>query len=136
MVAGTAAINRALSLSSGDFVTHLDDDDEYRPDRVEKLVAKIQQTRADLVFHPFLYETDEGDWLRNDAETFQAGRVTTSSILYHRAFRALAWDPHAYRYREPGDWNRLRKIKYLGARTVRLPELLLNHYKERNQAQA
>ncbi|HEX8240193.1 MAG TPA: glycosyltransferase family 2 protein [Allosphingosinicella sp.] len=134
MVAGTPAINRALSLASGDFVTHLDDDDEHLPDRIEKLVAMIQASRADLVFHPFLYETPDGAWLRNDAESFLVGRVTTSSILYHRTFRTLGWDPRAYRYREPGDWNRLRKIKYLGARAVRHPEALLKHYKERNQA--
>ena len=60
--------------------------------------------------------------------------MTTSAILYHRTFRTLGWDPNAYRYREPGDWNRLRKIKYLGARAVRHAEALLKHYKERNQA--
>ncbi|HEY0111891.1 MAG TPA: glycosyltransferase family 2 protein [Allosphingosinicella sp.] len=135
MVAGTAATNRALSLASGDFITHLDDDDEHSADRIEKLVATIQKTRTDLVYHPFVYETADGAWLRNEAEDFLVGRVTTSSILYHRTFKTLGWDPQAYRYREPGDWNRLRKIRYLGARTVRHPDLLLKHYKERNQTQ-
>src|SRR5262249_7768435 len=32
MVAGTPALNRGLDLARGDFVTHLDDDDEYHLD--------------------------------------------------------------------------------------------------------
>jgi len=60
-------------------------------------------------------------------------RVTSSSIFYHNWFRHLGWDPLAYRYREPGDWNRLRKFAFLGARSLRHPAVLLSHYRERNQ---
>jgi glycosyltransferase involved in cell wall biosynthesis len=132
MVAGTAAINHCLSLAQGDFVTHLDDDDEHSPDRVEKLVSCIREARTDLLYHPFRYETPEG-WHINKARRFGFGRATTSSIFYHRWFAGLRWDPLAYRYREPADWNRLRKIKYLGAHFARHPGIFLTHYRERNQ---
>jgi hypothetical protein len=126
-------MNHALSLATGDFITHLDDDDEHMPDRVEKLVRHIQQTRADIVFHPFWRETAPDTWSVNQAARFEYTRVTTSSIFYHRWFRAVPWDLEAYRYHEPGDWNRLRKFLYLGANAVRYPEPLLRHYRERNQ---
>ena len=35
---------------------------------------------------------------------------------------------------EPGDWNRLRKIKMLRPRLHFVPTPLMSHYKERNQA--
>lgn len=133
MVAGTVPLNHALSIARGDFITHLDDDDEHAPDRIEQLLAHIRQSRADLLFHPFRFETDECDWQINEAASFAYGRVTTSSIFYHSWFRQLRWDPLAYRYREPGDWNRLRKIAYLGAQTIRHPAVLLSHYRQRNQ---
>jgi glycosyltransferase involved in cell wall biosynthesis len=133
MVAGTAALNHALSLAAGDFITHLDDDDEHAPDRVAKLVQCIQSTRADLLFHPFDYETQDGSWLLNEANEFAYGRVTTSSVFYHRWLRQLDWDPLAYRYGEPGDWNRFRRMKAIGATLVRHDQALLKHYKERNQ---
>lgn len=136
MVAGTAPLNHALSMASGDFITHLDDDDEHAPERVEVLLQEIQQRRCDLIYHPFRTETREGAWKVNRARSFRYVSATTSSIFYHRYFRAWRWDPLAYRYREPGDWNRLRKIHFLGARIVRDPRILLTHYRERAQKPA
>lgn len=135
MVAGTAPMNHALSIARGDFITHLDDDDEHELDRVEQLLSRIRETRADILYHPFRCETPAGDWSVNEGESFDLGRVTTSSIFYHSWFRRLRWDPQAYRYREPGDWNRLRKFAFLGARSVRHPGVLLSHYRERSQAE-
>jgi glycosyltransferase involved in cell wall biosynthesis len=133
MVAGTASVNHALSLAAGDFITHLDDDDEHPRDRVEILVQFIKSQRADLIFHPFEFETREGDWRLNEAREFRHGQVTTSSVLYHGWLRQLDWDPFAYRYREPGDWNRFRRIRALGARIARYDRPLLKHYREQNQ---
>ncbi|MGZ8286515.1 MAG: glycosyltransferase family 2 protein [Allosphingosinicella sp.] len=136
MVAGTVPFNRAMAEAKGSFVTHLDDDDEHAPDRVEKLVKFIRSTRADLVYHPFESEEESGAWTVNPAAHFMLGRVTTSSIFYHRRLTAIPWDLDAHLYREPGDWNRLRKIRYLGAKIRRYPEPLLKHYRERSQAKA
>jgi glycosyltransferase involved in cell wall biosynthesis len=134
MVAGTMPVNHALSVARGEFLTHLDDDDEHAPDRIEKLLGFIRQTRADLVFHPFTYETRAGQWKLNEAREFRYSQVTTSSIFYHNWLRRIPWDVQAYLTREPGDWNRLRKIQYLGAEVRRFPEPLLRHFVERTQA--
>lgn len=134
MVAGTAPVNSALGMATGTFVTHLDDDDEYTPDRIGKLVGFIQQTGADLVWHPFRWEGGDDQWRMNNAEKFAVGSVTTSSIFYHNWLRNIHWDPNAFEYYEPGDWNRLRKIWHMGAMVARYPECLLMHYKERTQS--
>ena len=136
MVAGTAPVNHALSMTRGDFITHLDDDDEHAPERVELLLRALVEQRGDLIFHPFRFETPDGTWQVNQAKSFRYVSATTSSIFYHQYFRSQTWDPHAYRYREPGDWNRLRKIRFMGARIMRDPRILLTHYRERNQKTA
>ena len=69
-----------------------------------------------------------------DAECFRKNQVTTSSVFYHAWLKRIPWDPKAYQYREPGDWNRFRKFRFLGARVVRHPECLLKHHRERNNA--
>ena len=135
MVAGTTAMNYALDLANGDFITHLDDDDRHRPDRLSKLVQFIQETRSDLVWHPFWRETATRKWQLKSAKYFRKNEVTTSSVLYHKWFRRIPWDIDAYKYREPGDWNRFRKFRYLGANMSRFPEPLLKHFMERNPAQ-
>lgn len=133
MVAGTATVNYALNIAKGDFITHLDDDDEHLPDRITKLLMFIQNTQADLVFHPFFREDEKGRWHVNNAKEFKVGSVSTSSIFYHKWFCKIQWDINAYKYHEPGDWNRLRKIKYLNAKIERYPDILLKHYMQRTQ---
>jgi glycosyltransferase involved in cell wall biosynthesis len=134
MMAGADAYNHALSLARGSFITHLDDDDTHAPDRVEKLVAFAKVTRADLIFHPFTSEAPDGTWEVNPAERLLMGRVTSSSIFYHRWFARYPADKASIlRFREPGDWNRLRKIRYLGARIRRHPDVMLKHFRERGQ---
>lgn len=136
MVAGSTPMNFALQLAQGDFITHLDDDDSYMPDRIEKLTAFIQKHKADIVWHPFWNEAPDGRWTLNECPLYKKGCLTTSSVLYHNWFRQIPWDLEAYRYKEPGDWNRFRKIRYLGAKAVRYPEPLLRHYRERSQRSA
>lgn len=133
MVAGTATVNHALNLSKGDFITHLDDDDEYPSDRIDKLVKFTKETCADIVWHPFWSQRNDGGWDLMKAEYFKQNQVTTSCVLYHRWFARIPWDMNAYKYLEPGDWNRFRKIKYLGAECYRYDGPLLKHYKEKNQ---
>ncbi len=133
MVAGSIPMNHALGMASGDFITHLDDDDRFPLDRIEKLLRFTQENRYDFVWHPFYYEKDIDKWLLKDAQDFAAGQVTTSSVFYHKWFRRIGWDINAYRLKEPGDWNRFRKFRYLGVKAARFPEPMLYHYKERNQ---
>ena len=127
MVAGTAPMNEALRRCEGDFVTHLDDDDEHLPGRVSTLVDAIRRSRAELLFHPFSAERPDGTWRRF------AAYPEIGSIFYHRWFARIGWDMDAYRLKEPGDWNRLRKFLYLGAKLERHPDSLLKHFRERGQ---
>jgi len=128
MVAGTIPLNRALELASGDFVTHLDDDDEFTPERIEKLVNYAKETRADFIFHPFWWESGTDQWVIVPAGALALANVTTSSVFYHRWFKHVPWDINAYKYAEPGDWNRFKKAKELDAKLARFPELLTRKY--------
>jgi hypothetical protein len=132
MVAGTQAGNKAISLARGDFITHLDDDDEYLPVRLEKLVDFAILHRLDFVWHPFWYEQVQGNWMLNEANDLALGQVTTSSVFYRGWFKRLGWDMDAHLLGEPGDWNLFRRIKFLGPAMGRYPDALLRHYVERN----
>jgi hypothetical protein len=133
MVAGGVPLNKALELSRGQFVTHLDDDDAYASDRIEKLVNFAQSQKLDFIWHPFYTETESGDWQVNEAQHFTHGQVTNSGVFYHQWLNTLPFDLQSYRYREPGDWNRFRKFKHLGVNAARFPEALLYHYREGSQ---
>lgn len=132
MVAGTPPVNFFLERARGDFVTHLDDDDQYHSGRISKLVEFIKKTQADIVWHPFHRELPSGKWKLVKPRGFYRNQVTNSAIFYHNWFRNVRFDINAYKLREPGDWNRFRKFKYLGAKTALYPEPLIKHHKEHN----
>lgn len=130
MVAGTTPTNKALSMAEGDFISHLDDDDEYFPDRLEKLVAFAIQNDCDFVWHPFWWEDDtDSSWTLHEALNFAPGEITNASAFYRGWFKRFDSEMHAYKLMEPGDWNRFRKIKYIGPRSQRYPEPLLRKYR-------
>ncbi len=128
-VAGTYGANLALSLCRGDFITHLDDDDAMAPHRIAAMVAAALQTRADFLWHPLRIENKDGSWYviggSGRLEITQAG---TGSLFYHRYFASVPWEVMAYRLREAGDWNRIRRIKVLRPRTHFVSEPLAYHH--------
>lgn len=130
MVAGAAPANKALELSSGDLVTHLDDDDAYEPERLERLVEFMVQSNCDLAWHPFWHQDLRDRWRINPAQRFTLGQVTNSSVFYRSWFTRIRYDIQAYLLREPGDWNRFRRIRYVGARMLRYPHPLTRHFRE------
>jgi len=133
-VAGSNAMNRAIDLAEGDFLTHLDDDDEYLPERIEKMIAAAKSSRSEFLWHKFSAEFPDGQWKTLGKEQIKLMHVTTGSILYHRFFSRIKWDVYAYLLNEPGDWNRIRKIRFLNPNKVFIDEVLLLHHREGNQA--
>lgn len=133
MVAGTQPLNHALHLARGDLITHLDDDDEHLPQRLERLVGFMQEEDCDFVWHPFWYQTRSYQWWLNSAREFAFQQVTTSSVMYRSWFRQIEWNIHAHHLHEPGDWARFRRIRFIGPRMRRYPDPLLRHYRERSQ---
>lgn len=133
MVAGIKPTNHALKIVSGSFITHLDDDDRYAPDRLEKLIQFAQSNRLEFIWHPFYWEKKQGKWQVRPAMEFRTGEMTSSSVFYHSWLKRIKPDINAYRLKEPGDWNRFRKFKYLGVKAARYPEPLLYHYMEKQQ---
>lgn len=127
-VAGSIPTNHALALATGHFITHLDDDDEFTRDRIEKLVAYARHTRVDLIYHPFFLVVGTGQLVINDAMPLNIGKITTSSMFYHSWLKCIPWDPQSYLLSEPGDWNKVRRMVELGVKTLRHPECLTLKY--------
>lgn len=132
-VAGTNAINAALAMCEGQFIAHLDDDDSATADRIETMLNAAQTHKADFCWHSFWNERKDGGWNKLGDGRLELGQITTGSTFYHRYFSRIRWDVLAYRTQEPGDWNRLRKIRSLRPNLHFVDRPLMFHYTEGNQ---
>jgi glycosyltransferase involved in cell wall biosynthesis len=133
-VIGTPAWNKGLALARGDFITHLDDDDEYTLDRLEKLVKFASEEGCDLVWHPYWWETETGEWRLQEAHKFLPEQVNNVSVFYRSWFRKIPYNFDAHLLMEVSDWNRLRRIKYINPVCRRYPEPLFKYYNSRSQS--
>ena len=97
--------------------------------KVEKLVAFMQEKRPHFIWHDFYQEQDYGEWELRRCHALASGYALTSSIFYHRWFKRVLWDIEAWRFKEAGDYNRIRRLKYLGMNAMRFPEPLIRKYK-------
>jgi hypothetical protein len=129
LVAGTEPANVARPLSRGSFITYLDDDDAFEPNRIERLIDVSRETRADFIWHSFWFLQRDGSWVPHGNGRFEHGEVGTSMVFHHGWFKILPFDVRAYRVQEPGDWNFARRINYLRPNKHFLREPLTRYYK-------
>lgn len=113
LVAGTHAALQLLPHIKGHFMTHLDDDDMYEPDRIQIMVEAAKAHRADFLWHKFWYQQPDATWKLWGSNILELGQVGLGMTFYHSYFARMPVDLYSYRINEPGDWNRLRKIKYM-----------------------
>ena len=123
LVAGSIPKNLSFRLATGHFIAHLDDDDEFILNKIEKLVEFAKQTRADFIYHPFDYRNKV--WGQGPLELCS---VTTSAMFHHHWLKCIRSDPQAYLLNEPGDWNKVRRMLELGIKTAHYPEVLTLKY--------
>jgi glycosyltransferase involved in cell wall biosynthesis len=121
---GAIPINFGLNLCKGDYICHLDDDDFFLPDRIEKLVEFNKAVKADILHHPFRIFYLNDRVLTIESEYYGPGQITTSSMFYHGWFRRMEMEmnPDAI---EQGDWNKSRRMVEFGGKTARYPEILM-----------
>ena len=117
-VAGSNAMNAALAQCQGHFVTHLDDDDRYTSDRIERLVQVSLEQKAELCWHPFWAERDAGNWELAGDGRFSVNQVNPGAVFYHRYFSRFKWDPLAYRVDEPGTGTGSARLRCSGRECI------------------
>lgn len=133
MVAGTAPVNRALELARGEWITPLDDDDEFTPDHIEVLLDECKRRRLELVYGVAAMEVEPGKWRHVGRWPPREGRIAHQAVLYWGGLKFWHYWPDCWRLEEPGDWNMWRKMRKAGVRMGFLDRVVCRHYLERRE---
>lgn len=130
--AGSHAANRALDQARGLFVAPLDHDDAFTVDHVEKLVTSARLSHADFVHAQARLEKPDGTWETIGHEVLPDGHATHGAVIYSSRLMHMRLDPDCWLLGEGGDFNMFRRVVETGASTGFLPEVVLEHFKERS----
>jgi glycosyltransferase involved in cell wall biosynthesis len=131
MTAGSIPMNRALDLCRGSWIAPLDDDDEFTPDHIDKLLAACLANRWELAYGVMQMELSPGVFRRIGSHPLRGAHVCHPAVFYSSALNFLRYDPESWLLWEPADWDMLRKFRDMGARYGFLDEVVGVHYLEK-----
>jgi glycosyltransferase involved in cell wall biosynthesis len=139
----SAPRNMGVIYSSGAYIAHLDDDNEWDPEHLEALVGEIRKARVDGVYSRWRYDGDgpmsgmEFPYHQMNkasalglTQTPMANFIDTSSMLYSKAAMAVrlgrdAWNTEIRRF---GDWDLAARSVQMGMKWKGVDRVTYTYY--------
>lgn len=132
MTAGTVPMNRALDLCRGSWIAPLDDDDEFTPDHLEKLLSACLANRWEFAYGVMEMEVSPGVFRKIGSYPLRGAHVCHPSVFYSSILDFLRYDTESWLLWEPADWNMLRKFREMGVRYGFVDSVVGIHYLEKS----
>ncbi|WP_297574237.1 rhamnan synthesis F family protein [uncultured Deefgea sp.] len=128
-VAGTKPVNFGLRVATGQWIAHLDDDDEFLPDHLSSLLRTAQLARAEWVHAQVLFKDDQGvdQTIVGAAQPVQGG-ISRISSIYHAGLKTFRYNINCWRYCYPGDWDLWERFLAVGITHIHLPKITAIHH--------
>ena len=131
LVAGVTPANRGLLESKGEWIAHLDDDDEFSPDHIESLLCEASAKNLEMVYGKVRSENPDGSWVELGSSPLEGGSICRSAALYKGYLKGFLYDLNSWDKAEPADYDLWRRMKRAGVRIGFLNYIVGVHYKER-----
>jgi len=129
MVAGSIPANKAIELSSGDWIAPLDDDDEFCEDHIGSLLEFALKNEFEMVYGKVEMEI-KGKWHVLGSYPLKLDGITNMAALYSSILKFIKYDNDCWKYLEPNDWNLYRRMMEAGAKIGFLDKIIGKHYSE------
>ncbi len=143
---GSLARNRGIDLAKGEYITFLDDDDEYMPEKIEKQIEFMSYSDYDLTFSNMIMYSTDGRVV-DYREYADIPAFDNDSLLKYHLTRHLTGTPtfmfRAERLREIGGFEdaKMGQEFYLMLKSIRqglkigyFPECYVKVYKHDGEA--
>jgi hypothetical protein len=127
-VAGVAPANKCLEMSSGEWITFLDHDDEFTEDHVASLLNFALQGNYEMVYGKVAFEGKAGEWSECGEFPLRENKISHISALYQSKLNFFKYDIDAWKFTEPADWNLWRRMKEAGVRIGFLDKVVGIHH--------
>lgn len=115
MVAGSPGMNFATNLSNGEWIAPLDEDDEFSPDHIQKLLQLALVNKFEMVYGA-ASQIDISTGNKKKIYSFppSLGSFSMQAALYMKQISFIEYDQESWLVDEPGDWNLCRRMLMSG----------------------
>jgi glycosyltransferase involved in cell wall biosynthesis len=128
LVAGVDASNMGIRLSSGDWIVHLDDDDELAPEHIETMLRFATENELEMVYGKVLVDTGRGEPIELGSFPPELGKMSHSGVSFSSRLKFFSYDKNGWKYLEPGDWCLWRRMEEAGVRIGFVDTVLATTY--------
>lgn len=115
LVAGSPGMNLGAYLARGEWIAPLDDDDEFTPDHIEKLLSVALKNKSELVYGALEQDNLDDNSTRtiwSDPPVFEG--FSFQGAMYMKLLNFFQYDQQSWVVDEPGDWNLCRRMLLSG----------------------
>jgi glycosyltransferase involved in cell wall biosynthesis len=118
MVAGSVPMRHARRHATGDWIAHLDDDEEWIPEHVELLLKTAVDEDAELVWGRARYEIAPGEWKVEGGPSFESLDIPHSTAFFRSYLRLFEEDMSSWKLRLGVDRHRFWRMRLAGVRSA------------------
>lgn len=122
-VAAAAPRNKGFEMAQGEWITQLDDDDEFTPNHIEILLNRALMG-YDFVYGNILATKPNGEQIIIGRYPPVYGHISTQSYLLSSKYRNIKFNTDATATWEPEDWNFCRRVIEAGANVSYINEVV------------
>jgi hypothetical protein len=113
---GTPPFNAGLALARGAWIAPLGDDDEFRPDHVERLLSRAREERLEFVYGALLQREPDGTEQTLGGFPPAHGQIGLQAALYHAGLRFIELELGHALFGKPNDWGMIDRMMRAGVR--------------------
>lgn len=119
LISGAHAFNDATRISSGHWITKLDQDDSWKPHHLSLLLSEAKKNRSEIVYgatsvnfvdHPYRPAETVGEFPP------RMGTFALTASIMHGSFKCFEMNESCYLWNEPGDWGLMWRLALGGAK--------------------
>jgi glycosyltransferase involved in cell wall biosynthesis len=126
-VAAAAPRNKGFEMVRGEWITQLDDDDEFTRNHIEVLLERAL-TGYDFVYGNILAIKPDGGQVIIGKYPPQYTQISTQSYMCSSTYKNMKFNTDPTATWEPEDWNFIRRVIEAGARVSYVNEVVSTQY--------
>lgn len=127
-VAGIPPANEAARLASGSWIAPQDDDDEFLPTHVERLVEAARSTHSEVAYGRFETSDPRGQRFVTGVLPPTMGHFAWQAAIYHEGLRFFELELSDAWFDTPGDWSLCRRMLNAGVRMTMVDDIVTHLY--------